>query len=162
MATPTTLPAAFVAGDVLTAAQQNALRGAFRILQVVYASTTTSASSTTTTFATTNLSATITPSATSSKVLILANVQTTSNAVNQFTGLRIFNGTSALLTNNRALMQPAAGDIGTMCSLLYLDSPNTTSAVTYTIQFARTSGGGTSIVQSNSEPSTIIVCEVSA
>jgi len=162
MATPTTLPATFVSGDVLEAAQLNNLRGAFRIMQVVYASTTTSASSTSGTYATTNLAATITPSATSSKVLILANVQTTSNAAGQFTGLRIFNGTSAILTNNRALMQPAAGDMGSICSLVYLDSPNTTSAFTYTIQFARIAGAGTSVVQSNSEPSTIILCEVSA
>jgi hypothetical protein len=33
MATPTNLPATFVAGNVLTAAQQNGLRGAFRVLQ---------------------------------------------------------------------------------------------------------------------------------
>ena len=35
MATPTTLPATFVAGNVLTAAQMNDLRGAFRVLQIV-------------------------------------------------------------------------------------------------------------------------------
>lgn len=162
MATPTTLPASFTAGQVLTALQMNNLRGAFRIMQIVYASTTTAASSTSSTYATTNLAASITPSATSSKVLILANVQTSSNAVAQFTGLRIFNGTTAILTNNRALMQPAAGDLGSMCSLLYLDSPATTSAITYTIQFARNNGAGTSTVQNNSDPSTIILCEVSA
>ena len=37
MATPTTLPASFTAGQVLTAAQMNDLRGAFRVLQVVQA-----------------------------------------------------------------------------------------------------------------------------
>ncbi len=162
MATPTTLPASFTAGQVLTAAQMNNLRGAFRIMQIVYASTTTQATSTSATFATTNLAATITPSATSSKVLILANVHTSSNAAGQFTGLRIFDGASAILTNNRAFMQPAAGDGGSLVSLLYLDSPATTSAKTYTIQFARTAGAGNSVVQGNSEPSTIILCEVSA
>jgi hypothetical protein len=35
MATPTALPTAFVAADVLTAANMNLLRGAFRVLQVV-------------------------------------------------------------------------------------------------------------------------------
>ena len=35
MATPTTLPAAFVSGAILTADQMNNLRGAFRVLQVV-------------------------------------------------------------------------------------------------------------------------------
>jgi hypothetical protein len=37
MATPTTLPASFVAGSILTAAELNDLRGAFRVLQVVNA-----------------------------------------------------------------------------------------------------------------------------
>ena len=41
MATPTNLPASFVAGAILTAAQQNDLRGAFRVLQVVQGTTTT-------------------------------------------------------------------------------------------------------------------------
>jgi hypothetical protein len=41
MAAVTTLPAAFVAGNVLTAAQLNNLRGAFRVLQVVQSITTT-------------------------------------------------------------------------------------------------------------------------
>jgi hypothetical protein len=35
MATPTTLPATFVAGNVLEAEQLNDLRGAFRVLQTV-------------------------------------------------------------------------------------------------------------------------------
>jgi hypothetical protein len=37
MAAVTPLPATFVSGDVLTAAQMNDLRGAFRVLQVVSA-----------------------------------------------------------------------------------------------------------------------------
>lgn len=162
MATPTTLPNSWTAGDVLTAASLNNLRGAFRIMQVVYGSTTTETVSTSTTYATSTLSASITPAFTSSKVLIIANVHVSSNAASQFTGLRIYDGASAILTNGRAFMQGAAGDSGCMNSLVYLDSPNTTSAKTYTIQFARVSGAGNSVVQGNSNPSTIILAEVSA
>ena len=162
MAAVTTLPAAFVANTVLTAAEMNALRGAFRVLQVVYASTTTQATTTSATFATTNLSGSITPSATSSKVLILANVQLGSNSSAQQSGLRIFDGSTAILTNNRAMIQNGAGDLQVLLSMMYLDSPNTTSAKTYTVQFARTSGAATTTAQANSDPSTIILCEISA
>ena len=162
MAAVTTLPAAFVANTVLTAAEMNALRGAFRVLQVVYASTTTQATTTSATFATTNLSGSITPSATSSKVLILANVQLGSNSSAQQSGLRIFDGSAAVLTNTRAMIQNGAGDLQVLMSQVFLDSPNTTSAKTYTVQFARISGAGTTTAQANSDPSTIILCEISA
>jgi hypothetical protein len=162
MATPTTLPATFVAGDVLTAAQQNALRGAFRILQVVYASTTTETSTTSATYATTSLAGTITPSATSSKILIFTNSQLSGNSAAMQTGIRIFDGSTAVLTNPRAIIQNAAGDLALLQTMIYLDSPNTTSAKTYTLQFARTSGSGTVVAQPNSGPSTMILCEVSA
>ena len=73
MATPTTLPASFTAGQILTSSNMNNIRGAFRILQVVQGSTATSVSSSTTTPADTGLTATITPQATSSKILVIVH-----------------------------------------------------------------------------------------
>ena len=70
MATPTNLPASFTTGAVLTAAQMNDLRGAFRILQVVSGSTTTETSTSSTTHADTTLTATITPQSASSQILV--------------------------------------------------------------------------------------------
>ena len=162
MATPTTLPASFVAGNILEAAQLNNLRGAFRILQVVYATSTAETSTTSVTYATTNLAGTITPSATSSKILIFTNSQLSGNSAAMQTGLRIFDGSTAILTNPRAIIQNAAGDLALLQTMIYLDSPNTTSAKTYTLQFARTTGSGTIVAQPNSAPSTMILCEVSA
>ena len=72
MATPTNLPAAFTVGQVATAAQMNDLRGAFRILQVIQGTTSTRTSSSTTTYADTTLSASITPTSSSSKILVIA------------------------------------------------------------------------------------------
>ena len=85
MATPTTLPASFTAGQVLTASQMNNLRGAFRVLQVVSTTKTdtytdSSASGTLTTV--TGLSATITPSATTSKILIYVTLNYGANGGN--------------------------------------------------------------------------------
>ena len=71
MATPTSLPATFVAGNVLTAAQMNDLRGAFRILQVVRATDSTARSTTSTSFVDANISVTITPTSSSSDVLLI-------------------------------------------------------------------------------------------
>jgi hypothetical protein len=50
MPTPTSLPAAFTVGQVLTAAQMNGLLGGFRILQVVASTTTTNVSNSTLTY----------------------------------------------------------------------------------------------------------------
>jgi hypothetical protein len=66
------------------------------------------------------------------------------------------------LTNSRAIIQNAAGDLALLQTMIYLDSPNTTSAKTYTLQFVRSSGSGTIVAQPNSAPSTMILCEVSA
>ena len=64
MATQTNLPAAWTSGQVLTAAALNNLRGAFRIMQIVSATTSTEQSSSSSTYAdATSLSVSITPQA---------------------------------------------------------------------------------------------------
>ena len=70
MATPTSLPAAFVDNTTLSAATLNNLRGAFRVLQVVESVNDTALKSTTSlTFADSLLTLTITPQATTNKIL---------------------------------------------------------------------------------------------
>jgi hypothetical protein len=66
MATPTSLPASFTTGAVLTAAQMNDLRGAFRVLQVLQGNTTSQVANSGTSYIDTGASVTITPSSTSS------------------------------------------------------------------------------------------------
>ena len=167
MATPTTLPAAFTVGQVLTAAQMNDLRGAFRVLQVVSATTNTSTSNSTTAYADTTLTVTITPSSSSSKVLILVaqnggwkSAANAGNAINcklvrtatdiNFFGLEVgYNGLAQELI------------MGTM-SAVVLDSPATTSAVTYKTQFANRVAAAQVSVQLLSARSSIIACEISA
>jgi hypothetical protein len=168
MATPTSLPASFVTGNVLTAAQMNDLRGAFRILQVVQGTTTTGASSSTTTYADTNLTATITPSSTSSKILVIASQQglrkTNANANNALR-LRLMRGATAIHNiANANLFSGTALEMRGSCTAVYLDSPATTSATTYKTQFANDSATAAVEVQSGgtSTESTIILCEVSA
>jgi hypothetical protein len=149
MATPTTLPATFVAGDILTAAQMNNLRGAFRVLQVVWAQTDTIVSNSTSTPADTTLTATITPSSTSSKVLVIVNQNGVSkSAANAGNGVTI-----SLLRGATVISYPAggAGYTGTAIqnvvsvNATFLDSPATTSATTYKTQLANTIVNGASV-----------------
>lgn len=156
MATPTTLPATFVAGNVLTAAQMNNLRGAFRILQVVSAAKIdTFSTSSTSLVDVTGLSVTLTPSSTSSQVLVIAQLNGGMNNIsNAGVAFRLVGGNSANYV-------PAAAGSRTRSqfqlryrttnweegfwsqksgSIMYLDSPATTSATTYKIQMSVTTG----------------------
>ena len=140
MAAVTTLPAAFVANTVLTAAQLNDLRGAFRVLQVQVGTTATTASNSTTTLADTNLTVTITPSSASSTILVYV----AQNGVRKSSG-NVGNGVLLALlrgATNLTYFGTGAAFTGTTLenvvssSLVYLDSPATTSATTYKTQFS--------------------------
>lgn len=163
MATPTNLPASFTVGQVLTAAQQNDLRGAFRILQVVNAGYAVATSNATTTFAATGLSASITPQATSSKILVLLNVagagRTAGNGSNQ---IELRRGSTQLATQNCAYTNTTTINLIGSASIIYLDSPSTTSSTTYDARFRGDAAGVTAIVQDGSSYSSITLLEVSA
>jgi len=185
MATPTTLPASFVAGAVLTAQQQNDLRGAFRILQVVSTTLTTTFSAsvaTTANTAITGLSVAITPSSTTSKVLVLGSVSGSVNQLDAVLYLTLLRGatpigvgtsvgsrqavTTALNVNQNASNLNSA-------SFIVLDSPATTSATTYSVNMSHQSGSTRTLYINRTETdtdsgtfpravSTISVYEVSA
>jgi hypothetical protein len=166
MAAVTTLPAAFVANTVLTAAQMNDLRGAFRVLQVVQGTTASQVSTTSTSYVTTGLTASITPSSTSSKVLILSSIEFSATAGTDayFT---IFRGTVAgtsLATNAVGFINfyhSGSGGGQTAGALSFLDSPSTTSAQVYTIGM-KVSGAGTGYSAVANTTNTIILMEISA
>jgi len=143
MATPTTLPATFTAGQVLTAAQMNDLRGAFRVLQVVSATKTDTFSVSTTAFTDiTGLSVSITPSATSSKILIFADVKTGAQNATEYPGIRLMRDSTAIYVGDAASNRIQATYGGNNPGSnhmeqnvgIHLDNPNTTSATTYKVQ----------------------------
>ena len=146
MATPTTLPAAFVAGNVLTAAQMNDLRGAFRVLQVVSTNKTDAFSTTSTSLVDiTGLSATITPSATSSRVLVivqLAAVGTTASFYRwaMLRGSTLIGVGDTAGSRSRFTGGGFSGNNGEInfSGGMVLDSPATTSATTYKTQILGT------------------------
>lgn len=146
MATPTTLPASFNAGAILTATQMNDLRGAFRVLQVVSAKTIMGSGTTvsTSTFTATGLTATITPKFATSKILVLVsqgNRKTNANASTEV-GSNIFRNGAVISTQHEmyTCVTGSATELRIMASLSLLDSPATTSATTYTMYGMATVG----------------------
>jgi hypothetical protein len=139
--------------------------GGGKILQVVYADTTTETANSTSTYADTNLTCNITPSATTSKVLVLVSQtsmqKNADNAGNRF-DLRLLRGATALVTQ-RDLGYTATTDRDTMTSsFVYLDSPSTTSATTYKTQFMNPNNTASVTVQASNGRSTIVLMEVGA
>jgi len=166
MATPTNLPAAQTTGNVLTAAYVNDLRGAFRILQVVSASTSTIVTVTTTTQTDTGLTATITPQSSSSKVLVIVSQTFGKNSGNASNAVvsRLLRGATSIATfQGAALYTGTTIDlVGPSASLVWLDSPATTSATTYKTQFANFTAAANVTANTNNAAASIILCEVSA
>ena len=136
------------------------------VLQVVTGNTSTQVSSTTTTFIDTTLTATITPSSSSSKILILVNIHGIYNFANANLGHKfsiVRNSTNINLFCNFINYLGTAAALITSISSNYLDSPATTSATTYKVQFAKgDSTSGTASVQHNSDVSTITLMEIAA
>ena len=121
------------------------------VIQVVSTTKNDAASTTSTSFADiSGLSVSITPSSSSSKILVLVNVMLGSTAdagiklVRNSTDIAIGTGASAWNTLGQSAPSPS-NDLTYApqhSSISHLDSPSTTSAVTYKIQ-GRTNGSGT-------------------
>jgi hypothetical protein len=106
------------------------------IIQVVQATTTTQVSNSSSTWTSTGLTATITPSSASNKILCRFSPNLYFGSSNSIgAGFRIDrNGTNVYQTgsiNNVGTIVILGGNL----IIEYLDSPATTSAVTYTLQF---------------------------
>lgn len=158
MATPTTLPSTFTAGQVLTAAQMNNLRGAFRVLQVVSTAKTDTFSASVNAGANTaitGLSATLTPSATTSNVLVIAHVPMAISVADSGIFLTLYRGATPIGVgaspgSRQAVTTGMMGNsnLDTMGSaaLFFLDSPATTSATTYSLYISHASGVARTLV----------------
>lgn len=178
MAAVTTLPAAFTVGQVLTAAEMNALRGAFRVLQVNSTTLSSTFTTTSTSFTDiTGLSVSITPSATSSKIMVYATITGSQDQNINDAALQLVRGSTAISVGDAAASRVQASAMffspqtnASSCqSVLFLDSPSTVSATTYKIQMINSSAGTSYINRSKGDGaggyrtvSTITVMEISA
>ena len=150
------LPA--VTGTILTDTSPKA----GNVIQVVNATYSTSTTNGTTTYADTGLTATITPTSSSSKILILVNQSGINNdTINSGTSVQLLRSSTSLAVFASFYGFGVSGCVSG-ASACYLDSPATTSATTYKTQFKRGGGSGTSYVQDNSSTSTITLMEIAA
>jgi hypothetical protein len=156
------------------------LERAGNILQVVQNTYSTPTVFSATTYANTGLTATITPSSASSKILISVTqlLYYGRNTFYQYGGYRLvrdISGEVAIyapspISGGRAYIPGIyAGGSGTndlnfgfLTNLTYLDSPSTTSTIVYKTQVETFDSGGTITAQLDSKPSTMILMEVAA
>jgi len=103
------------------------------VLQVVQGSTSTSVSTTNTTATDTGLSASITPSSASNKILVIVaqNYYLQGGATNSGAILLLRTSTTIGTTGDYPIWVSASAQLGGIYSISYLDSPSTTSSVTY-------------------------------
>ncbi len=151
----------------LPALDGSALTGvsAGKVLQVVMGTTNTAAQTGGSTYADTGLSATITPSATSSKVLAMVNQPLTmsiATSTGRDGGFRLVRGSTDLI-QGMAEVDTDTGNFFKMPAYnaqVYLDSPNTTSATTYKTTFRVNSGSCDIYAQQHGATSSIILMEI--
>ena len=136
-----------------------------KVLQVVSAFTTTEATSNSTTYADTNLTATITPSSTSNKVLVLISQSGSKASTDTLLNIRVYRGATEIggTIAGRSIGytgSTATNYVGTGFSCSILDTPSSTSALTYKTQFNNNAGSGTVRVNVDSGASYITLLEI--
>ena len=177
--TPARLASSGVNGQILTIDTSTATglkwaapAGGGKVLQVVSATTTTSTNIASTNMTDTTITATITPTAATSKILILLDgihsIYRASDDIH--CAVDLLRGATVIqdFFNQGGGGIDAAGttaiEIVKNFSLNYLDSPNTTSATTYKLQarVSTTANSGQVTWQHETSPSTITLLEIGA
>ena len=130
------------------------------VLQVVQAQTTTPADSTSATFADTTLTANITPSSTSNKILVIVdhtNVQKTGSTQ---AGIKLFRGSTEIRESRYLASTQESTRNHISVQILELDSPSSTSQITYKTQYNNEQATGTVSLQAGNQESTITLMEI--
>jgi hypothetical protein len=137
-----------------------------KVVQVVTASTTTRTESSSTTFADTALTASITPTSSSSTILVIVSHNgAIKNAENSQNALfvRLVRGSTELALNGgigytNSSSRNAVGSV----TIVYNDSPATTSSTTYKTQIRTNVSGATVSVNDSNDFSSITLVEIGA
>jgi hypothetical protein len=144
------------------------------VLQVVEGTTSTAVAVTSASYADSGLSATITPTSATSKILVIVNqnAQYVTSSSSQYGNglLKLVRASTSILEDTFSLyIEAANSSFATSANagritICKLDSPATTSSTTYKTQQAAGRSGaiGTMTTQLSSNPSTIILMEIAA
>jgi hypothetical protein len=145
--------------------------GGGKVLQVVSSAITTPTTIATTTLTDTSITATITPTSASSKVLILISpmAEQNRNSSDITSKGKIFRGATEIVNYDNYLMGTKAIGatvvrLNVINGLTYLDSPATTSSTTYKLQanVNETANSGQITFQRDNAPSIITLLEIGA
>lgn len=134
------------------------------ILQVVQSTYSTPTSNGTTGYTDTGITATITPSSSSSKILALVTIAGMYRSSNDCSAsFQLLRGSTVVsIFENNIMNSGGTANQTSSTGTNYLDSPATTSATTYKVQFKRNpSSGGTININLSDSISTITLMEVS-
>ena len=160
-----------ISGGVVTAT--NAVRAPGAVLQVVQGGRTSRTTVNATTFTDIGVSASITPTSTTSKILVTVSGMLSNSTNNGYYSLlklfrdstEIGSGTGGTVTNTFVAHLNAGSYETNPFSQQHLDSPNSTSAITYNLKLAAQSGsvavvGGRGDNAAHSVPTTITLMEI--
>jgi hypothetical protein len=138
--------------------------GGGKVLQVVNAVTATAVDSSSTSYVDTNLTATITPTLSTSKILVLVHQKwnKTSGNANQGVNMRLMRGATQILEHTLLGYTESAIYQIQMWSVAYYDSPATTSATTYKTQLACNVAAASIAVNGGSNNASITLLEIGA
>jgi hypothetical protein len=161
-------------GQVLTVAggvpSWAAPAGGGKVLAVVQASTSTEKTTSSTTFTDTNLTITYTPTLATSKILVFVSqngcYKSEGDAQNAIT-LKLMRDATDLITFGHGMLwtNTALKLLTSTASVVYLDSPATTSSITYKTQFKNVNASASvacQLVFSTGVTSTITLMEIGA
>jgi len=158
---------AISSGGVVTFSQKPVFSagGGGKILQAQYVNYTTNEDYTTS--FETIMTKSITPSATSSVILVQATVVTHHNAVGQHTAklIRTLGGSDSLNYEAGDFYHPSGTGVSGNINIQYVDAPNTTSATEYKIQIKAETGTGTTNEDysgTNNGVSSLVLMEIGA
>lgn len=158
-------------GQVLTAASTTGtglawttLPSSGKVLQVVSAKITATVSNSTNVFASTGITASITPSATSSKVLVLITGAAQKSAANSGSrvNFELVRGATSIFVLNNIGYNNTAVEAYQQFAINYVDSPATTSSTTYTLNFANGANAASVSVNLGGNESSIVLLEIGA
>ena len=136
-----------------------------KVIQIVNAHTGTQATSNSTTYADTGLTATITPSSTSNKILVAVQQSVGKETTNTWGNIRLYRDSTEIGGTIPARSLGYTGDsannyIGIGCGITFLDTPSSTSALVYKTQFNNNQADGTIRVQVDSGQSYMTLMEI--
>jgi hypothetical protein len=133
-----------------------------KVLQVVSATDATGRSTASTTYVTVSntLTVSITPSSVSNKVLVFGHSTLNIVGANKLAYLTVYrDATNIASTNGFANQFSADGGEYSSNGFSFLDSPSSTSALTYQV-YIKAESGGTAIMNANATTSAITVMEI--